>query len=266
MANPEICVLQTDGTNCDKEMAYAFDSNGARAEIVHVNQLRHGSRQLNDFAGLGIPGGFSYGDDIVSGKVLANELTSYLGEQVREFTNSDNPRPVLGVCNGFQVLVRAGVLPFGTLGEQQMTLTHNQRGRFECRWVNLRLEIGRTICRFVPEESFINSVVPMQVAHGEGRFIGRQQDIADLEQNGQVVFRYAGVAGQETARGLFPYNPNGSMNDIAGICDPTGTILGMMPHPERSIQAFHPHRIQTEDARYAAKVLFGNIVDYAKEL
>lgn len=259
MANPEVCVLKTDGINCDMEMAYAFESSGGSPEIVHINQLRSGERSLSDFSALAIPGGFSYGDDIASGKVLATELTSYLSDQLQGFI--DEEKPVIGVCNGFQVLVRTGLLPNRTLGEQQATLADNEIGRFECRWIDLA--VGQSACRFVKPEDF-EEAIPMQTAHGEGRFFADPATIDDLKANGQVVFRYVSPDG--TPANGFPTNPNGALEDIAGVCDPTGTVLGMMPHPERSIAAFHPYRARTAVARAAAAGIFTNIVNYARSL
>lgn len=257
MASPEVCVLKTDGVNCDMEMAYAFESAGGSPEIVHINQLRSGERSLSDFGALAIPGGFSYGDDIASGKVLATELTSYLSDQLQQFT--DQEKPIIGVCNGFQVLVRTGLLPSRTLGEQRATLADNEIGRFECRWIDLA--VGKSACRFVQPEDFAGAI-PMQTAHGEGRFFADPATLDELKATGQVVFRYTSPDGSK-ANG-FPANPNGAIDDIAGICDPTGTILGMMPHPERSIAAFHPHRSRTAVARAAAIGIFTNIVAYAR--
>ncbi len=253
MLSPEICVLKTDGTNCDYEMKHAFEDASAQAEIVHINQLRSGDRHFSQYQGLAIPGGFSYGDDIASGKVLANELTSFLTDQLKEFT--DQGKPILGVCNGFQVLVRTGLLPNNKLGEQTVTLAQNESGRFECRWVDL--SVGRSACKFIKPSNFDaflpHTAVPMQIAHGEGRFFAKGTVLRELRNSDQVVFKYA--SGD---------NPNGSIDSVAGICDQTGTILGMMPHPERSIDAFHPHRAKTESARNAARIIFANITDYAK--
>jgi phosphoribosylformylglycinamidine synthase len=261
MANIDVCVLKTDGINCEAEMGHAFEVAGAQPDMVHINQLRDGTRRLGDYAILAIPGGFSYGDDIASGKVLANELTTYLGDQLQAFTEQD--KPVIGVCNGFQVLTRTGLLPNRTIGQQQMTLAGNEKGHFECRWVDLK--VGESVCRFARQQDFAEQPIPMQVAHGEGRFLGHGMDVHDLAANGQVVFEYS-TPWLTRPEGRFPDNPNGSTLDIAGICDPTGLILGMMPHPERSIDAFHPHRVRTEAARDAATLLFQNIVSYAAEL
>jgi phosphoribosylformylglycinamidine synthase subunit PurQ / glutaminase len=261
MANPNVCVLKTDGTNCDEEMAHAFEVAGATPEFVHVNQLRSGERRLDDFSILALSGGFSYGDDIASGKILANELTSFLSDQIRTFTTKE--RPVLGVCNGFQVLVRSGLLPSGELGTQEVTLTDNTKGRFDCRWIDLA--VGYSVCRFASAYDYLGTTIPMQTAHAEGMFYADQSVIDRLHENGLIVYRYAKPEGT-AARQEEPFNPNGSLDDIAGICDPSGTILGMMPHPERSVEAFHPDRSRTEVARLAANRLFKNIVEYEKEM
>lgn len=258
MKAPEVCVLKTDGINCDAEMAHAFEVAGARPEVVHVNQLRSDNRRLSQYGVLAIPGGFSYGDDIASGKVLAIELTSFLSDQLRGFVGDG--KPILGVCNGDQVLARTGLLPDGKLGPQQITLAENTSGRFECRWIDL--SVGESACKFVRPEDFAQQPIPMQVAHGEGRFFGSDEDIRRLIRNGQVVFRYANPDLSEPVE--YPANPNGSLDNIAGICDPSGLILGMMPHPERSVAAFHPDRKRTGLAQNAANTIFSNIVQYAR--
>lgn len=260
MKKPKICILKTDGINCDMEMNYAFAQAGGDPQIIHINQLRQKQRNLSDFAALAIPGGFSYGDDIASGKVLATELTSYLSDQLREFVNRG--KPILGICNGFQVLVRTGLLPNRSLGSQQATLAENEIGRFECRWVNLT--VAQSVCKFINANDYQTQTIPMQTAHGEGRFFAHDTLIDQLRANKQIVFRYSAACGQ-AAKG-YPENPNGALDNIAGICDPSGLILGMMPHPERSIAAFHPHRKQTQLASDAACLLFNNIVNYAKGL
>ncbi len=260
MSNPKVCILKTDGINCDMEMSHAFEVAGADSDIVHVNQLRSGEKRLSDYSILAIPGGFSYGDDIASGKVLASELTSYLSDQLKQFAGEG--KPILGVCNGFQVLVRTGLLPNRTIGEQQATLAENDIGRFECRWINL--SVCQSACKFVRPEDFPVQPVPMQIAHGEGKFVASANDLRRMNENGQVVFRYTSSDMQEPDG--YPDNPNGSLQNIAGICDASGLVLGMMPHPERSVEAFHPHRVLTGPARDAANVLFKGIVQYAREM
>jgi phosphoribosylformylglycinamidine synthase len=260
MSNPNACIPVTDGTNCDMEMAYALEVAGAEPERVHINQLRAGERSLSDYSILAFPGGFTYGDDIASGRVLANELRSFMSDELQEFVTDD--KPVLGVCNGFQVLVRAGLLPDRTVGRQSATLAENQIGRFECRWINLA--VGESACRFIGPNGVQEQLVPMQTAHGEGRFFAPEEIMQRMAANRQVVFRYAAPDGSPAAG--YPDNPNGSLDNIAAVCDAKGVVLGMMPHPERSVTAYHPHRVRTEAARQAASLLFGNIVKYAREL
>lgn len=258
---PEICVLKTDGINCEEEMAHAFTVSGASVQIIHVNELRDGSKRLENSQVLGLPGGFSHGDDVAAGKILAVELTSRLSDQIQRFV--DAKKPILGVCNGFQALVRTGLLPNRTLGEQQATLAHNEIGHLVCRWVDLAPLLST--CQFFQPEDFDEATFPIQTAHGEGNYISPPGDMSDLIENGQLVFQYANP-NNLSQLAIYPHNPNGSEYGIAGICDPSGLILGMMPHPERSITAFHPHRIRTEVARNAANVIFNNIVNYAKEM
>lgn len=259
MIKPKVCILKTDGINCDMEMSYAFELAGGTPELVHVNQLRNGQRRLTNYEILAIPGGFSYGDDIASGKVLANELTTFFSEQLQEFASKK--KPILGVCNGFQVLVRTGLLPDSKIGKQTVTLAENEIGRFECRWINLN--VAKNVCKFVRAEDFNELPIPIQIAHGEGNFYTDKATISKLQSNGQIVFRYAN--NDLSANVSYPDNPNGSLDNIAGICDPTGLILGMMPHPERSIGSYHPDRLKTETSKKSAMAIFSNIIKYAKE-
>ncbi len=255
---PPVCILRTDGTNCDVETAYAFGKCGADPRLVHVNELRAGSAQLSDHAVLVIPGGFSYGDDVHSGKILAVELTSFLRDALLEFTARG--RPVLGICNGFQVLVRTGLLPYARLGEISATLMANDSGRFECRWVRMRIE-GRSVFTRGAE----GRTVTYQVAHGEGKFYTSEGVLQELEDNGQVVFRYVGPGG-DPAR-TYPHNPNGSLNAVAGLADPTGLILGLMPHPERSVETTqNPNWRRGEGGDPDGLPVFRNAVRYAREM
>lgn len=258
MPSPNVCILKTDGVNCDMEMAHAFEVAGGNPDIVHVNELRDATKQLCNYGALAIAGGFSYGDDIASGRVLATELISYLADDLSAFVESK--KPILGVCNGDQVLVKTGLLPFGTLGEQGATLIDNEIGRFECRWIDLA--VGESVCKFAQPDDFADLPIPMQTAHAEGRFFANPEQISRLHEASQVVFTYS--TPDLAAPDGYPENPNGSIDDIAGICDPTGLILGMMPHPERSIEAFHPHRLRTDAAREAALTIFKNIIKYAE--
>ncbi|RDV81294.1 phosphoribosylformylglycinamidine synthase I [Ammonifex thiophilus] len=222
-----VLILRTDGTNCDVETAYAFELAGAEPHLVHVNQLRRREVRLTDYRLLVIPGGFTYGDDIAAGKILAVELTSFLREEIGEFLAKGGL--VLGICNGFQVLVRTGLLPFGRLGEVQAVLMPNAKGRFECRWVRLRVEKSPSLFTRGME----GQVVEWQAAHGEGCFYTNAEQLKTIEEQGLVAFRYVDAEGRPTQE--YPDNPNGSLNAIAGLSDPTGRILGVMPHPERFV-------------------------------
>ena len=232
---PQVCVLKTDGINCDEETVNAFATTGGKPKTVHVNELRSKEDSLSNYQILAIPGGFSYGDDIASGKILALELNTYLSDQIEDFVNGKKGL-VLGVCNGFQVLVRTGLLPFGAIGEMQATLANNDSGHFECRWINLKAEENNA-CVFL---NGMNGTVSYQVAHGEGKFLARQPELDRVEAEKLVVLRYCDRLGNPTQD--YPLNPNGSLNAIAGITDPTGRILGLMPHPERFIRSTqHPN-------------------------
>jgi phosphoribosylformylglycinamidine synthase I len=216
-------VLIAPGTNCDAETVFAIETAGGIGEPVTVGALIQGNKHLNDYQIMVIPGGFSYGDDISAGTVLANKLKLSLGAEIPDFVRRGGL--VLGVCNGFQVLVKMGILPgFRADGKQPLTLTGNDSGRFECRWVNL----------FVARESpcvFTRGIenIYLPVAHGEGKLVALKDVLPQIHP---VVY-YADENGNKTMR--YPDNPNGSMDAIAGICDATGRIFGLMPHPERYI-------------------------------
>jgi phosphoribosylformylglycinamidine synthase len=231
MPQPRAIVLRAPGTNCDEEAAYALDRAGAIAVTWHINQVIESPEALDQFQILIIPGGFSYGDDLGAGRIFATRIANSLGEALRRF--HDRGGLVLGICNGFQVLVRAGLLPGGSSG--QATLAANASGRFEDRWVTLLPNPGRS-----PFVTF-SEPIELPVAHGEGRFL--VSDFADLdalENAGQVVLKYVGTDAQPTQD--YPANPNGSAHAIAGICDSTGRIFGLMPHPERFIEPWHHPR------------------------
>src|SRR3989338_2872648 len=257
---PQVCILKTDGINCDSELANAFATAGGRPRTVHVNELRAGDDNLRNYQILAIPGGFSYGDDVASGKILALELNSYLGDQINEFVQKQGGL-VLGVCNGFQVLVRTGLLQFGTMGEMQTTLSNNDSGHFECRWVNLRVE-DNNACAFLDG---MNDTVSYQVAHGEGKFFARQPELERVEAEKLVVLRYCDKLGNPTQD--YPLNPNGSLNAIAGITNPTGRILGLMPHPERFIRPTqHPNWRRMPNLEPQGLPIFEKMVNYASQM
>lgn len=260
---PKVLVLKTDGTNCDGEAMHAFNRSNGNPNLVHVNELRWKEKKLSDYQILYIPGGFSYGDNVRSGKVLAVELTSYLGDQINDFINHGGL--VLGVCNGFQVLVRTGLLPFGTMGEMKATLTDNDSGKFGCRPVNLK--VTDNACVFMKDAK--GETVSYPVAHGEGKFFAREEDLKRIEDNHQVVFRY--VDGSNNPTQQYPENPNGALNAIAGITDPSGRILGLMPHPERAVEEtqytnWRRERIKGNPIKPQGLQIFENMVNYVKQM
>lgn len=263
---PPAMVLKTEGTNCDQETKSAYEAGsayskaGGKAEIVLFNDLKEGRKKLDDYKILILPGGFADGDVIRSGKIWAVELVSYLADQVNDFIQRDKGL-VLGICNGFQVLMRTGLLPFGSMGEMQATLKDNDSGRFECRPVRLRLEENNA-CVFLGE---MKEAVSFPVAHGEGKFYAKEEELARIESESLVVFRYCDVLGNSTQN--FPDNPNGSLNAIAGITDPTGKILGLMPHPERSAdKTQYANWRRMGDFKPEGLQFFEKMVDYARQM
>lgn len=230
-----VLLLRTAGTNCDKELAHAFTLAGANVTTVHINALLKDPGQLEKPQIVALPGGFSYGDDIASGKILANQLSHHLSVPLKQFIADG--KMIFGVCNGFQVLVKCGLLP-GPIMQLEAsdthptTLTYNSHGRFEDRWVTIKSYSN--LCKWLPAGR--SMTVP--IAHGEGRFVTRSPEILEhLKSNDQVVFRYVDAAGEPAT--VFPENPNGSTDSIAGICDITGRVLGLMPHPERIVDVLN---------------------------
>lgn len=225
MAIPRALILRAPGANCDAEAQFALERAGALAERVHINRLREQPSLLHGYQILVVPGGFTYGDDVAAGKILANQLAHFLGESLRRFRDAE--KLILGICNGFQALLKAGLLLPPDEEGPLATLTNNAAGKFEDRWIHLQANPGR--CPFLTD--YERLYVP--IAHGEGNFLCRQPWIlTGLEQAGQVVLRYVDADGQP---GPYPINPNGSQGDVAGLCDASGRILGLMPHPERHV-------------------------------
>ncbi|MDO8583506.1 MAG: phosphoribosylformylglycinamidine synthase I [bacterium] len=258
---PKVLILKTEGTNCDEELFYAFKIAGGDPKIVHVNELRSKKENLKNYNILAIPGGFSYGDDIVSGKILAVELTSFFSKELKRFIERKDTL-IIGVCNGFQVLIRTGLLPFRTIGKMQATLTNNDSGHFDCRWINLKIE-KNTSCVFLKDLEGQN--VSYQVSHGEGKFLAEKNIIEKLEKEKLVAFRYVDEKGSPTQK--YPENPNGSLRAIAGICDITGRILGLMPHPERFVKIEqHPNWRRIQIDKPQGLPIFENMIKYIKNL
>ncbi|MBK9945345.1 MAG: phosphoribosylformylglycinamidine synthase I [Kouleothrix sp.] len=277
---PRVLVLRAPGINRDEDAAAAIELAGGRAERIHINRLVEGGVRLADYALLIIPGGFSYGDHLGAGKLLAVDLAHRLGAQLAAFVADG--RPVIGICNGFQVLVKAGILPglaaaepnqelssahrpqvrgsrFAALGSQQATLADNASGRFECRWVYLCAEPASR-CVFTVG---FDRPIEVPVAHGEGRFVVRDAAaLAALRARGQVALRYVAADGGPAG---YPDNPNGSDDAIAGVCNPQGNVLGLMPHPEDAIVPQQHPRWTREPWRRAGDglALFQNALRYA---
>ncbi|MBL7072398.1 MAG: phosphoribosylformylglycinamidine synthase I [Candidatus Omnitrophica bacterium] len=264
MKKAKVIVLRTAGTNCDMETAYAFELAGAETELVHINALVEKRKALREYQILAIPGGFTYGDDVASGRILANELRSKLEDDLVRFISKN--KPVIGICNGFQVLIKMGLLPSADKIADtgvQATLTLNDSGRFDSRWVYLK-KTGSEKCIWVKD---FPDLVTIPIAHAEGKFVPRGADVLkDLQDNEQIVFRYTDKTGKLFGR---PYNPNGSIDDIAGICDTTGRVLGLMPHPERHISYLqHPNwrRLQNKKHKLGTGLeIFRNGVKYAEK-
>jgi len=283
MAQVRAVVLRAAGINCDMETEYALQLAGAKAERVHINRLIENKSALDQYQIIVFPGGFSYGDDVAAGKILANQVVHHLYEPMQKFI--DDGKLVLGICNGFQVLVKAGILPgfeeriatedpstalragtenteksrifaategtvLGTpYGEstevkeknkaskitgQTVTITYNDSGKFEDRWVYLSPQTDR--CIFIEK----GRQIYLPVAHGEGKVVTQNAKVLEqLKSDGYVAFKYVDENGKE---GDYPINPNGSVDSIAGLTDATGRVLGLMPHPERFVRLTqHPH-------------------------
>lgn len=256
MPKPRVCVLRTAGTNCDEESAFAFQEAGAAAELVHINRLISKEKKLDDYQILAIPGGFTYGDDIAAGKILANELRFKLIADLKKFIRGQ--KLIIGICNGFQVLVKSGLLPGKGNLDQQASLIINDSGKFEDRWVYLKVQSKCVWTKNLPE------IIYLPVAHGEGKFITQDKAVLDkLKENGQIIFQYCDNKGRKAG---YPDNPNGSEENIAGICDEAGRILGLMPHPERHIyKAQHPRSMGLKGNQGDGLKIFENGVLYAKK-
>jgi len=226
MNKVKVMVLTGYGLNCDNETAYVFDQAGAESQKIHINSFVRGEAHLNEFKILVLGGGFSWGDDHGAGIVEAVKLKSHVGHQILEFVEKGNL--VLGICNGFQTLANLGLLPGieGDYTKRSVAVTYNDCGNFRNHWVKLAIN-EKSPCIFTDGIHEID----LPIRHGEGKVIAEDHVINDLEKHDQVVLRYAAPSGEQ-AHGKFPDNPNGSMNDIAGICDSTGRIFGLMPHPE----------------------------------
>jgi phosphoribosylformylglycinamidine synthase subunit PurQ / glutaminase len=223
MPRPRVLILRAPGTNCDVETAFAFEQAGGEPQTLHINRLLENRRRFADFQILCLPGGFSYGDDLAAGRILGSQIRCHLAEPLEEFKQAG--KLILGICNGFQVLLKSGVLladePIegATTAAPPATLAWNASGRFIDRWVRLRTSGNRCVF-FADIESMY-----LPIAHAEGRFVPRAARVlSELERAGQLALKYEADD-----------NPNGSTADVAAVCDPSGRVCGLMPHPERHI-------------------------------
>jgi phosphoribosylformylglycinamidine synthase len=262
MAKPRVLVLRAPGTNCDQETAYAFELAGAEPLSLHVNQLIENSKLASKFQILCFPGGFSYGDDISAGRILATQIHTFLGDVLEMFKQED--RLALGICNGFQIMMRLGIFFDSEDATPQATLTWNQQGRFEDRWVHLKPASSK--CVFL--KGIEKCYYPM--AHAEGRFLFRDDESKKhLIANDQIAIQYCSPDGVTNDAILpHPTNPNGAEMNVAGICDPSGRIFGLMPHPERHLfPTNHPQwtRRDVQPEHGEGLKLFQNAVAYFGE-
>ena len=271
MAPPRVCVLRAPGTNCDRETAHAFTICGAKAERVHVYRLLENPKLLANYQVFCIPGGFSYGDDIGAGIIFSRQLRGRLGDELGEFLRGD--KLALGICNGFQVLLKAGVLPGGAEGwpssdddVPQVSLNWNDNGKYTAIWVRLKVAASNSV--------FLRGIdeIDLPVAHAEGKVLVSDSSLPEeWQRSGQVAMHYSRPCGPQPPAAEqnmpvlpYPHSPNGSVANIAGLCDRSGRILGLMPHPERFIDATqHPHwtRLRLTGDGDGLK-LFRNAVEY----
>ena len=265
---PKALVLQARGSNRDYDVMQALELAGAEAEGVPLNDLHGGKKHWSDYQMLILPGGFSYADALGAGKLLAIDLNSYFADEINAFVAAS--KPVVGICNGFQALVKSGILPgmstspFQGDGRGQgqsdgATLTFNAAGHFECRWVNLQ-PISQT-CLWTRG---LEEMIECPIAHGEGNFqVSNPALLSSLATQDQIALGYVHLD-NAPANGAYPTNPNGSMGDIAGICNPQGNVLGLMPHPENHIPAWqHPQWTRGVE-RNSGLSIFKNGVKYAE--
>jgi phosphoribosylformylglycinamidine synthase len=263
---PRTLVLRTAGSNCDQETAFAFEQAGSDAQRVHLNRILESPQTLEQYQILAIPGGFSYGDDIAAGRIFANQLMHHLRDGLKKFI--EQGKPVIGICNGFQVLIKTDLLcaslpnPSASAGGQCATLTNNDSGRFVDRWIHLSSRSKKCIWTRKLD------ALELPVAHGEGKFVPADETVRRaLWDNDQVALVYTRADGS-SPQAQPPDNPNGSVDDIAGVCDSSGLVLGLMPHPERHISPLqHPAWTSSEvdpGGAAAGLILFRNAVEHVR--
>ena len=258
--SPRVLILRAPGTNCDREAAFAFDTAGGKAEVVHLNRLLENPGLANQYQILCLPGGFSYGDDISAGRIFGNQMRHHLRDCLDEFKAAG--KLIIGICNGFQILIKSGVLLPDRADEPIATLTLNASGKFEDRWVYLRVATDKCV--------FLRGIERMYlpIAHAEGQFVARDAaTLTRLDAAGQLVLRYTLPPDSRppTPDSPVPYpaNPNGAQLDIAGLCDETGRVFGLMPHPERHIDPTqHPRWTREQHERGDGLAVFENAVRF----
>lgn len=258
MTQAKALILRAAGTNCDLETGHAFELAGAISERMHINSIIKNPTILDDYQILVFPGGFSYGDDVAAGKILANQVINHLYDSVQQFI--EKGKLILGICNGFQVLLKAGILPGGELSENKsVSITHNDSGKYDDRWVYLAPQSDK--CVFIDQ----GMQIYLPIAHAEGKIVTKDAEALEkLKSGGHIAFKYVDANGNE---GGYPVNPNGSVESIAGLTDSTGRVLGLMPHPERFIRPTqHPHwsRLENKPAGQGMTI-FENAVKYVQQ-
>ncbi len=270
---PRVAVLRIEGTNCEDETVRALRECGAFAEAIHLKQLysdmikESEKRRLKDYTGIVFPGGFSAGDYVRAGAIFSARVKSVLRKDIEEFIRSEFP--VLGICNGFQILVEIGALPGmdedkPISDRPEMVLAINNSNKFECRLSILKHE-NKGKCIFTRK---VKDIVVLPVAHAEGKVVfpaGMEElYIERLVENDQIVFRYVNDKGEYAG---YPWNPNGSIYNIAGICNATGNVFGLMPHPERVLYNWHHFDYPHENGEYGdGKSVFESMVEYIKNM
>lgn len=272
MSEIRAVVLRAAGINCDVETEYALELAGAVAERVHINRIIEDRRLLERYQLIVVPGGFSYGDDVAAGKILANQIVHHLYEPIKK--SIDDGKLVLGICNGFQVLVKAGILPgsnkklaaedaekkqLSKMGNQSVSITYNDSGKFEDRWVYLAPQTDR--CVFIEP----GRQIYLPVAHAEGKVVTRdEKTLEELKAEKKIAFKYVDAEGKEAG---YPINPNGSVDSIAALTDTTGRVLGLMPHPERHVRPTqHPRWTRLKKKVDAdGMIIFNNAMKFVRE-
>lgn len=215
---PKALIMSGYGLNCEEETKYAFEKAGGIADIVHINDLISGEKKIENYQIVAFPGGFSYGDDTGSGNAFASRIKSHLSDKINKFIEKDHL--IIGICNGFQILAHLNLFP------TQFSLTHNDSARYTVRWVDMKVENASPWLKNI-------STISMPIAHGEGKLFSNEKNLKFMQQKGMIALRY--IEGDICKYQNLPGNPNGSIDDIAGITDESGKLFGLMPHPERAL-------------------------------